>query len=65
MRDFPWRADVHSLLGNTLVQLNRLEEARRAYEQVLQIQVEDDNPYIDPVAIYRQNLQRIAEASKR
>lgn len=65
VREYPWRADVHAALGDTLVELNRPEEARREYDQALQLQLQDESPYLDAVAGYRNKLKKLTQAGSR
>jgi predicted alpha/beta superfamily hydrolase len=65
VREYPWRAEVHAQLADALVELNRPEEARREYDQALQLQLQGDSTYEDPVAGYRNNLKKLTKAGSR
>jgi predicted alpha/beta superfamily hydrolase len=65
LHDSPWRADVHAQIADLLVLLKRPEEARREYDQALQLRLQDDSPYDDPVAGYRDNIKKLTEVSGR
>lgn len=60
VRDYPWEPGVYAELGDVLAELNRPEEARRAYEQALQLQLEGESPYQDPLDAYREKLKKLA-----
>jgi tetratricopeptide (TPR) repeat protein len=61
LREYPWRAEVHAQIADLLALLDRPEEARREYDQTLQLRLQDDSPYDDPVAGYRDNLKKLAK----
>ena len=65
VREYPWLASVHAQLGDTLAELNRPEEARRAYEQALQLQLEGESPYQDPLQAFREKMTELAAPKKR
>ncbi|WP_129780843.1 alpha/beta hydrolase [Peristeroidobacter soli] len=65
VRDYPWLAEVHASLADTLVELNRPEEARREYDQALQLQLQDESPYQDPLVSYREKLEKLTKPAGR
>jgi predicted alpha/beta superfamily hydrolase len=65
VRDYPWRADVHLWLGESFAELNRPEEARREYDQALQLQLQTDSPYDDPLASYGERIKKLSQPAGR
>jgi hypothetical protein len=65
LREYPWRSDVHAQIADLLALLNRPEEARREYDETLQLRLQEDSAYDDPVAGYLENLKKLSKAGSR
>ncbi len=57
--DFPLNADLRQSLGDALAKAGRPDEAARAYREALDISLNDENTYVDPLQRYRESLRAI------
>lgn len=62
-REHPSISDVHWELGYALAELGRNKEAAEAYSEARRLSVMEDNPYRNPIAEYREQMERLSRES--